>query len=397
MAGDEQGVKRLRVALLHNIMSPHVVSLFRQLASAPALDLKVIFFSEQEDNRRWQTPQEIGFDCEIPPHLALKIRGKDLLTYHINPTIPLKLWREPFDLVICVGWDSFTTQSAFLVCKLLRRPLILWSGSTAYEPSWRRTLAAPLVRLMVRGADACVAYGTRAKEYLVQLGAPPEKIFIAANTVDVDYFHRASRLASAERQELKRQLGIGAAQVILYVGQLIERKGVATLIRAYAGLKETHPDVGLVIVGYGQQETALKALCAQKRLADVHFLGAADLPEMPRFYGLADLFVLPSSEEVWGLVINEAMACHLPVITTDKVGAGADLVQPGVNGFVVADGDDEELCQAMARILDEPGCLARMGRESWRIIQKHRFADAVAGLTAAIEYATRTESQNRCE
>jgi glycosyltransferase involved in cell wall biosynthesis len=380
--------RSLNVVLLHNIMSPHIISLFRLLASVPALDLKVIFFSEQEGNRRWQTPREIGFDYEIPSGLALKVGGKDLFTYHVNPTVPLKLWREPFDLIICCGWDSFTTQSAFLVGKLLRRPVILWSGSTAYEPSWRRTLAMPLVRLMVRGADAYVAYGTRAKEYLVQLGASPEKVFIATNTVDVDYFQQASQLTGAERQALRQQLGIRAAQVVLYVGQLIERKGVATLIRAYAGLKETHPDVGLAIVGYGQQEAGLRALCAEKRLADVHFLGAADLPQMPRFYGLADLFVLPSSEEVWGLVINEAMACRLPVITTDKVGAGADLVLPGVNGLIVADGDADELGRAMARILDEPDTLARMGRESGRIMQKHRFADTVAGLMAAIRYVT---------
>jgi glycosyltransferase involved in cell wall biosynthesis len=387
MVRGEQELKRLKIVLLHSIMSPHRISLLRQLASTPALDLKVIFFSEQEDNRRWRTPQEVGFAYEIPPHLALKIRGKDLFTYHINPTVPLKLLRQPFDLLICTGWDSFTTQSAFFVCKLLRRPIILWSGSTAYEPSWRRTLATPLVRLMVRGADAYIAYGTRAKEYLVQLGAPPEKVFIATNTVDIDYFHQASRLTSIERQEIRRQLGITARQVILFVGQLIERKGVATLIHAYAKLKETHPDAGLVIVGYGQQEAALKALCAEKRLADVHFLGAADLPEMPRFYGLADLFVLPSYEEVWGLVINEAMACGLPVITTHRVGASVDLVREGVNGYVVEDGDVVQLYEAMRKIVLNDDLQLEMGRASQEMIRRFGIEQAVQGMIDAIGYA----------
>jgi glycosyltransferase involved in cell wall biosynthesis len=378
----------MRAVLLHSIVTPHVIPLFEHLNCSSDLDITVLFFGETEANRIWTTPQPLPFPHKFLPGVDLRLRGKDLSTYWINPTIWKELKTLDPQAVISTGWDSFASLTSFVYTKLFRRNYILWSGSTAHEPSWRRTLAMPLVRLIVRGADACVAYGTRAKEYLVQLGAPPEKVFIATNTVDVDYFHRASRLTSAERQELKRQLGIRAGRVILYVGQLIERKGVATLIRAYARLKETDSDVGLVVVGYGQQESELKALCAQKRLADVHFLGAVDLPEMPRFYGLADLFVLPSGEEVWGLVINEAMACELPVITTDKVGAGADLVRPGVNGLVVADGDADELYRAMARILGEPDTLARMGRESWRIIQKHRFADAVAGFLAAIRYAT---------
>lgn len=375
----------VRVAMLHNIVSPHVVPLFEALAKRPGIALRVYFYSESDANRRWKVSPEGKFPYTILPSFGIRLRGKDLFTYFINPTIIAALRRDGFDVLISAGWDSFTAQIAFLYCALTRRPYIVWSGSTANEPSWRRTLSLPLVKLIIRGARGYIAYGTRAKEYLVTLGAPEERIAISFNTVDIEYFRAAhDAVRPAEIDALRAELGITTPRVVLYVGQLIERKGARTLIDAYARVKPALPDVGLILVGYGMEEESLRQYVAERGIADVAFGGAVDVFAMPRYYALADLFVLPSYEEVWGLVLNEAMACGLPVITTDRVGASVDVVREGENGAIVPAGDATALAAAIMNILDTPGRAEAMGAASRVLIERFRVAESVEGLARAI-------------
>lgn len=371
--------------MLHNIVSPHVVPLFAALAEKPGIDLHVYFYSETDANRRWKASPEGKFRYTILPHLGIRFRGKDLFTYFINPTILPALRHDGFDVLISAGWDSFTAQISFLYCALTRRPYIVWSGSTVNEPSWRRTLSLPLVKLIVRGASGYIAYGTRAKEYLEMLGAPAEKIALSFNTVDVDYFRDAhDAIAPAETDALRARLGVATPHVILYVGQLIERKGPRTLIEAFARVKRELPDVGLVLVGYGMEEDAVRQSVREHMVADVIFAGTVDVFEMPQYYALADLFVLPSYEEVWGLVLNEAMACGLPVITTDRVGASVDVVHEGKNGFVVPANDPIALAERIIYVLESPKRVRAMGEASRKLIERFRVEESVKGLEQAV-------------
>ena len=381
------GVTRpVRVAMLHNIISPHVVPLFAALAAQPGIDLRVYFYSETDANRRWKVSPEGKFPYTILPQWSIRLRGKDLFTYFINPTIIPALRRDGFDVLISAGWDSFTAQVSFLWCALVGKPYIVWSGSTVNEPSWRRTLSLPLVKLIVRGASGYIAYGTRAREYLVTLGARPERIAISFNTVDVDFFARARNAVTAEQcTALRAALGITTPRLVLFVGQLIERKGPRTLIDAFARIKPALPDVGLLLVGYGMEEDALRAYVRERGIADVTFAGAVDVLDLPRYYALADCFVLPSAEEVWGLVLNEAMACGLPVITTDRVGASVDLVREGENGFVVPANDPAALAAQLAAVLASPERARAMGAASRARIERFRVGESVKGLVQAID------------
>lgn len=389
MGPHRPSARPLRVALLHNIISPHVVPLFAELAKNPAIDLCVYFFSETDQNRLWKVDLAGQFRYRILPGFGLRFRGRDLATYFVNPTIISTLLRDDFDVLIAVGWDSFASQAAFLLCKLLRRPFILWSGSTVNEPSWRRTLFLPLVLAMVHGADASIAYGTRAKQYLQRLGAHPSDIFISRNSIDMDAFLTCAREARRQRDTLRRSLGVGNAPVILYVGQLIERKGVATLIEAVAQLRTRIPGVRLLIAGYGPAESPLRALVEARQLGEnVGFLGHVELETLPQYYAAADLFVLPSSEEVWGLVLNEAIGAGLPIITTERVGAAPDIVDDGKNGLVIPANDAQWLADASSYILDDDARAKRMGARSLEIAETFRVSHTVHGILAALEHVS---------
>jgi glycosyltransferase involved in cell wall biosynthesis len=128
-------------------------------------------------------------------------------------------------------------------------------------------------------------------------------------------------------------------------------------------------------------------LAASLDVSDVCFAGHVKLDELPGYYACADVFVLPSWGEPWGLVINEAMACGLPVIATDRVGASIDLIREGVNGHVVPARDVEALARALRRVLAGPERAAEMGRQSARLIAPVTFDAVAEGILSAIRCA----------
>lgn len=381
--------KKSKVLLLHNIYTPYIVPLLNKLHQSPEIDLKVFFTSFSSPERSWIPIKDLNFHYSILPKIAISYRGKDYFSYVINPTVLYHLWKEEMDILISAGYDSFSSQVGFFFCKAFGKSYILWSGSTRYEDNWRRRVASPLVKIMVRNADALLAYGSRSKDFLIDLGAKGERTFIAQNTVDIDYFAGRSRLSEGQRHQLKEGIGIKTSRVILYVGQLIERKGLQYLLPAFGKLKKENPDVSLLVVGEGNQEKQFRMLCQNEKITDVFFIGHRDYGQLPEYYGISDVFVLPSLEEVWGLVVNEAMACSLPVIVTRVAGASADLVKEGINGFIVREGNVDDLYRALKLIADDRSLRRRMGKTSFELIQGFSIEQAAQRFFEAIEYCSK--------
>jgi glycosyltransferase involved in cell wall biosynthesis len=384
-----QGRKK-RMVISTNIPIPYRTALFAHLAQIPEIDLTVLFSSTSAKNRKWKLALKGDFKYKILPNWTLNFTRWEDYSFGFVPTLPFDLLSTKPDAVVIASWAYFSSQLAFLLSKLWRIPLILWSGSTVNEPSLGRTLTEPLVRFIVKHSDAHVAYGTRAKEYLISLGAREEAIFFAYNTIDVAFFsEQSSSLSPQDLQQIKSKYGIEAEKVVLYVGQLIARKGVRYLLDAFAMLKQEDNTLGLAIVGYGPQEEELRELCLQNGIQDVYFCGYMDSAHLPEVYAAADLFVLPSTEEVWGLVLNEAMACGLPVISTNVAGASIDLIQNGVNGYIVDAGDASQLYEAMKKITADPERMREMGAKSKEIILSGFTLDhAVQGFVQALEYVS---------
>jgi glycosyltransferase involved in cell wall biosynthesis len=376
------------VLIVHNIMAPYRYPLFRALAQHPDLDLTVWFMSRSAKNRRWNQPkEELGFKYEVLPSIELNYFGRDLFTYIVNYSFPWRYARQRFDVLISAGWLDFACQTGFFASKLLRRKFILWSESTAFEPSLRRSLATPLVKTMAAGADACVAVGTRSRDYLHSLGARENALFTAFSTVDVDLFQSVSATVRQDRAQHRKALGIQRERVLLYCGQFIERKGLRYLIDAFALIKRQHPEVALVLVGYGQARAEMVAQVARLGLSDVHLLDHVEVSDMPRMYALADIFVLPSLEETWGLVVNEAMACGLPVIASDCVGSSVDLVREGQNGFIVPAADAASIAERCLLLLTDEALLARFAQCSAERILNFTPQHAAEAFAEAVQHA----------
>lgn len=380
----ETYLSKPRIVILHNIISPHVNPIFRELAKI--FDVTVLYCSEKEDNRSWsEIPR--GFHYKVLPNVSIKMGRKDLFTYFINPSILKELFDLKPQIVIVSGWDLFAYQLAFFFCKLFRIKFILWSGSTEYELSWRRTLSRPLVWLMVKGSDSFIAYGTRAKDYLKNLGADSKKIYISFNTTDLNNYQRLCSRYAQHKNIFKEKLAISNKKIILYYGQLIQRKGVDILIKSFALIKEKNPNTALLIIGSGIYKKYLEELTKQKKLQDVIFIDDPGDKEINKFYAISDIFVLPSHEEVWGLVINQALACGLPVITTNRVGASVDLIKGNYNGLVVPFNDHILMAQAIKKILFDQKIQNKFSQNAKNSIINFFPQKTVLGIIKAIKYS----------
>ncbi len=208
--------------------------------------------------------------------------------------------------------------------------------------------------------------------------------------VDNSYFSR--RAAAADLDLLGRELNLAPGRaVILFASKLQPRKHADDLLEAYARLCASGaiPPPHLVIAGDGEQRAALELRANELGLGGVRFAGFRNQSELPAFFALADVFVLPSRHEPWGLIVNEAMAAGCPVIVSDEVGAHADLVTDGVEGFVFPVGDVAALATALERVLSTTQQARRMGEAARRRIASWDFEADVRGLRQALVHVTR--------
>jgi glycosyltransferase involved in cell wall biosynthesis len=378
-----------RLLVLHNIVNPHMTPVFEAMSRTFGVDLTVAFFAEREADRTWAAGAPSTFRSVILPGRQLNLLLRwDTLSFHVNPGFGRFLRDCAPDVVINAGWMSLTNWHAFVACRRRGIPHVLWAGSTANEPSWQRSATRPAVRYLVRHSDAWATYGSASASYLASLGAAPDRIVPAYHCIDnarfVELLARTQPRVAATRAELE----LGDGRVILFVGRMLERKGGDDLIAATAELQRERSDVNLLFVGDGPMRARWQARAADcLRVGSFQFVGSRPLEELPLYYQLADVFVLPSLEEVWGLVVNEAELAGLPVVVSERCGAAADLVEPGVNGQRVHPGDVPALTAALREILRDETARRKMGSESRRIVERCAPAKVAAALVEAARLA----------
>jgi glycosyltransferase involved in cell wall biosynthesis len=351
---------------------------------------------------------------ESSVHLGSKDSKKFVSMYELSKTKPssgrlfsplkrylillLFLMRNDYAVIITSGCHSFQTIVSLLVSKITRSKYILWIEEwfvpkpRSLTSMIRFSLSNFITKYVLRNAQAIVVEGTPQNRYVRNFGVPSEKVF-QANHCSLDY----SKFNSTN---LKKKLNIGKGLVVLYVGRIIETKGLDVLIRAFSKIEQEREDVYLVICGDGSFRDSCEHLVEEMKGKHIIFAGMVQEEErIASFYRTADVFVLPSRiatsqriggevSEGWGLVINEAMSMGKPIITTDAVGAAQDLVRNGINGYVVKNGETYGLYLALRKIIEEPRLRKTMGENSRKIFEEFNdFDNMFEGFKKAIDYS----------
>jgi glycosyltransferase involved in cell wall biosynthesis len=382
---------RLLIVTSHPIQ--YQVPWFRALQADGRLDLQVLFLSLPDAHQQgvgfgyafdWDVPLLEGYNWAQAPSAKGSIRegwwGLRLLSAakDISAHAP--------DAVLISGWQNRGMLQCLLAARRLALPVLLRAESNGLGPlgAVRRLKN----RWIARQADQLLPIGQANRRFYARLGLDAHIGPEVAYFVDNDFFAKRSAQRSTPSSGVRSKWGIPEAVCcFLFAGKLVSKKRPQDLLAALERIHRESPNrVHLLIVGTGPLESELRTQVEAGRLP-VTFAGFLNQTEIPAAYAAADCLVLPSDYgETWGLVVNEAMACGVPAIVSDRVGCGPDLVHQGVTGLRFPFGDIERLAESMVAFMALSGDQRReMGSRAQRLVfEKYSIKTAVQGTIQAV-------------
>lgn len=369
-----------RLVVITEIIAPYRIPVFNALARRAGIDLHVIFLARTDTSmRQWHVYEnEIGFSYQVLSGWRRRVGKYNIL---LNYNLARALLGSRADVIVCGGYSYLASWQAMAWARRNRVPFLLWSESTACDQRNGHFLVELLKKKFFENCAAFVVPGESASEYLRELGVPADRIFYAHNAVDIDLFSTLGGQIRGRAQQFRAQLAL-PARYFLFVGRLIRSKGVMDLLQAYGSIPdELRSEVSLVFAGNGPMRAELEVTAREIVPGQVHFAGFVQRDELATYYSLAECLVFPTHSDPWGLVVNEAMACGLPVICTDVAGCAANLIQS--NGRLVPPKDVRRLADAMCEIARDDELRTRMSRESEMLIRSYSPEKCAAGIAEA--------------
>lgn len=367
------------------------IPIYKEMSKFNDIAFKVLFYSDYGigTHNEKEFAAKVDFGVSLLEGYEYKVLEKSSSEENTSSMNKLSFSRlkkilieENVDAIIVQGWNNVQTIKAIYVANQIGIKVFMQGEATDHFISSmgvKRILRDLFLKNLLKKMNGFFAIGYQNTQFYLRRGIRSNQMSPALYCVDDKFFEM--ELSTSELDQTRRNIGIDSKlPVILYVGKLSERKRVGDLLSAYFNLKEPRPY--LLIAGSGEQESNLRKLSIEKNLSRVIFLGFKNQRELVNLYRIADIFVLPSVRETWGLVINEAMHSSCAIITNDQVGSAYDLVKNDINGYVYRAGEIADLTEAITNCLFEHRYI-RMGENSHKIIQQYtptKAADAIKQL-----------------
>ncbi|WP_375495477.1 glycosyltransferase family 4 protein [uncultured Nostoc sp.] len=390
-------VHKYRVLIVASHPVQYAAPLFKLMAKHPQLDIKVAYCSLQGVKAGF----DAGFGVEIAWDIPL-LDGYSWVEVENNSPKPqlgnffglinLGLWnlisKDNFDAVIVyTGYTYFSFWIAAVATKLTGKKFLFSTDSSGIEPRnkkrWKTWLKKMLLPLIFQLADIVLVTSTPGQKTVRSLGITEQHIALTPFVVDNSRW--TSQADQVDVKTVRKHWSIPEnGNVILFCAKLQPWKRPQDVLKAFA--KANVPNSYLVFAGEGLLREELEAKAETSGIKDrVRFIGFVNQSELPSIYRSADLFILPSEYEPFGVVVNEAMLCGCPVIVSDKVGAGYDLVRHGKNGFVYPCGDIDGLAKIFKEILPDHERLQKMGNAATERMQSWSPKESIEAIVQALE------------
>lgn len=352
--------QRPRVVYWNNIPAPYMIERFNAVASRGTLDFEAWFTQRNAPDRSWRVDEA---DWRFP-YRYMKTGERSIavslarLASMPAPDLLVGFYGSPLSYI---GWRVVHARHA--------RTAFVCDGPVSHgwsSPVWWKEW---LKRYAFRRADVTFCSGREGIRSAVCYGMADDRAMLLPHSIDVVHYRDGSTLGNEERAILRGKLGL-LGTVFLYVGRLWHGKGLDYLLDAFERVQEQFDgDVSLLLVGDGEDEGALKKQCKEYGLANVVFTGFKEKAVIPRYYGIADAFVFPTLGDPYGLVLDEAMACSLPIISSSAAGEIRDRIEDDVNGWVVPPRDSDALAQRMLTLARQPEIRENFGKASYKKIR----------------------------
>lgn len=381
------------------ILSTHPIQYYspwyRALAERPELDLTVYYAHRQTPEGQAAAGYGVAFEWDVPlldgyHHEFLTNISKNPAVTGFwgcdTPEIADRIVRNGYDAFLVHGWYNKSYWQAMRSCWRTKTPLLVRGDSqTRTERSLlRRLVKSATHRWFVPRFDGYLVVGKLARDYLLTYGASADRMYFTPHFVDNSFFERGADAARPRRDALRKQWGLPDDKtVFLFVGRFVPGKRCGDFVAALGQSAARGAKVAGLLVGDGPDRPALEAL-ARDCGAPTRFAGFLNQRQVVEAYAAADVLVLPSVVDTWGLVVNEAMAAGLPAIVNERVGCGPDLVAPGKTGFVHADGDVSAIAGFMEALEGDRHCLDAMSVAARRKVAEYSIAAAVNGTLQAV-------------
>lgn len=401
-------MKKYKLAVLTSHPIQYQAPFFKEIAKNQEIDLMVYFCWDFGVDRpdydsgfgkeiKWDIPLLEGYKYKFLKNYSTK-PSSDFFG-QINFGIIVEIFRGKFDAIIILGWNSFTNWFVFLVAFLTRTPIFIRGESPLNQESakgFKKIIKNLILRFLFKITSAFLYIGEENKKFYQYYSVLEEKLFFVPYAVDNERYIEASSKLRNKKYELRKDLGINKNDmVILFTGKLIEKKRPFDLLMAFESLNSKFLSAGrygsilnssLIFVGDGILRGDLEKYVKERKIENVHFTGFKNQTELPKYYAMADIFVLPSGVgETWGLVVNEAMCFGLPIIISDIVGCGKDLVKNGKNGYIFSFGDIEKLSKYLGELASDNKKRKLFGKKSFEIIQNYSYEKDIDGILKALK------------
>lgn len=387
-----------RVAVVASHVIQYQDPFFKLLAAEADLDVTVLYCSRAglDDYRDADMQTTLRWDLELlHGYRSVFLRNfgwGEGYTRLINPGIVPALAHGRYDAVIfMLGWGSISSLLGVVACRASGTPFFFY-GDSSHPPAATTVggrIRARFLRTLFAVTDGFLVSGALNADYYAHYGARRDTFFLLPWAIDNERFVNASRFGPGERDAMRARFGIEPGDLaIVFSAKLVARKDPLTLLQAFARMRHRQ-QAALIFLGNGELREPLERFVAEEKLQKVTFAGFVNQTELPKHYAMADVFVLPSTYEPRGAVINEAMACGLPVIVTDICGSIGDIVQEGVNAFIYRAGDVARLAALLDTLAEDRALREKMANRSREIIGAWDFARGVRGVKEALAWLPR--------
>jgi len=363
--------KQYKIAIVAPVPFYYHVPLYRNFSTNPALDLTVIYCSDEtlkglDVKKMYQTKGNM-----VDQHDLLKgYSFKFLKNYSFNPSfvnwpfglMNFGIWSEiqkgNYDMVILQAWTNVTWFIAFVACLVFRTKIAFMTDSNVLAESSKSPVKKFLKKILLEKllfskTTGFLTSGTANELFYQYYGVPKDKLVRIPFSWGYKEILVKAESLRGQRDALRTSSHITEDDlVMLYVGRFSQEKSPLTILEAFSKIDPRGKK--LFLVGDGPQRQELERAIQKLNLRNVSLVGFKPREEVFQFYTMADVLLLPSLAETWGIVINEAMCFNLPIISSDKVGANLNLVQDGRNGFIFKSGDADDLAAKINQLAHLP-------------------------------------------